>query len=282
MTFALLDETRDAAERSPPTAVAERPARASISVVVPVRDNAEGVARLLRWWSPGVARELVFVDDGSTRPVVADGPAVRVLRTLPRGPAAARNVGWRAATGGWVAFLDSDCLPDARWPGAFGDGWSGEVAIQGRVRALGNDWLSRYYESQGVLRPMEWSADGRPTYLITANAMVHREALEAVGGFCESFPIAAGEDVDLGFRLGGIGSLRWCGTASVAHAFEPSLRAFVRRFVRYGRGNRLLARAHGPRFFAPRPFPPLAPSAANHILASLAFVCLLAGWTLER
>jgi glycosyltransferase involved in cell wall biosynthesis len=51
--------------------------------------------------------EIIVVDDASPTPVTADG--VRVLR-LERnvGPAEARNAGWEAARGTYVAFLDSD------------------------------------------------------------------------------------------------------------------------------------------------------------------------------
>lgn len=149
---------------------------------------------------------------------------------------------------------------------------------------MGKDWLSRYYESQGVLRPMAWTEDGRPQYLISANCLVHRSALERVGGFSERFPLAAGEDVDLGLRLSQIGALRWCADASVIHDFEPSMRAFFSRFFRYGRGNRMLADGQSDStgdFFSPRPFLPLLRRPENFLLAGLAFAALGTGWLFE-
>ncbi|NOJ79788.1 glycosyltransferase [Myxococcus xanthus] len=266
----------------------EMPRLKSISVVVPVRDNPHGLARLGTWWR-GLGEdqrplELIVVDDASHVPVEFVAEEVRILQGGGRGPACARNVGWRAAKGPWVAFLDSDCLPAAGWPASFAAGWRGEVAVQGAVRAMGKDWLSSYYESQGVLRPMAWTEDGRPQYLISANCLVHRDALERIGGFGERFPLAAGEDVDLGLRLSQIGELRWCADASVAHDFEPSMRAFVRRFLRYGRGNRMLAEGQPEStgdFFSPRPFLPLLRRPENFLLAGLAFVALGVGWILE-
>ncbi|RKH35678.1 glycosyltransferase [Corallococcus praedator] len=265
----------------------EAPRLKSISVVVPVRDNPHGLARLGTWWR-GLGEdqrplELIVVDDASRVPVEFVAEEVRILQGGGRGPACARNVGWRAAKGPWVAFLDSDCLPAAGWPASFATGWRGEVAVQGAVRAMGTDWLSSYYESQGVLRPMAWTEDGRPQYLISANCLVHRDTLERIGGFGERFPLAAGEDVDLGLRLSQIGALRWCADASVAHDFEPSMRAFVRRFLRYGRGNRMLAEGQPESagdFFSPRPFLPLLRRPENFLLAGIAFVALGAGWLL--
>lgn len=265
-----------------------KPTPASTSVVIPVRNNASGIGRLVRWWSAldrgDRPRELVIVDDGSITPVVTNAPDCRILRTEGRGPAAARNLGWRAAVGDWVAFVDSDCLPDPSWSSSLSRGWGGEVGVQGRVRPLGDGRLSRFYESQGILRPMAWSHDGRPRYLITANALVWREALEVVGGFDESFRLAAGEDVDLGLRLSAVGTLRWCADASVAHEFEESVISFVRRFVRYGRGNRTLADRLDERLrsdFRPRPFFAESGQLGDHALALVAFGSLATGWLLE-
>src|SRR5436309_10734306 len=43
------------------------------------------------------------------------GAGLRVLRSRGRGPAAARNVGWRVADAEWVAFLDDDVEVTAGW-----------------------------------------------------------------------------------------------------------------------------------------------------------------------
>lgn len=70
--------------------------------------------------------EILVVDDdpdGSAWPVVdahrarlSGRPALRYL-TAPatQGPAAARNVGWRAAHGAVIAFTDDDTIADPAW-----------------------------------------------------------------------------------------------------------------------------------------------------------------------
>ncbi|WP_075905832.1 glycosyltransferase family 2 protein [Actinomadura sp. CNU-125] len=65
--------------------------------------------------------EIIVVDDrpvpGTPLPLPDAGRhALRVLRSGGRGPAAARNTGWRAAATEWIAFLDDDVVPGPRWP----------------------------------------------------------------------------------------------------------------------------------------------------------------------
>lgn len=83
----------------------------TVSVVIPTRNRpaqtAAAVESALAQTLP--PHEIVVVDDASTEPVGLCYPRVRVLRQAERrGAAAARNRGIDAATGAWVAFLDSD------------------------------------------------------------------------------------------------------------------------------------------------------------------------------
>ena len=60
--------------------------------------------------------ELIFVDDGSVdgSAVIAAAQGAVVVASGGRGAGAARNVGWRRASGELVWFVDSDCEADAR------------------------------------------------------------------------------------------------------------------------------------------------------------------------
>lgn len=87
-----------------------------ISVIVPTYNRAHylkaALNSVLHQTCP--PHEVIVIDDGSTdetRAVVAAmaGP-VRYMYQDNRGPAAARNLGLRAARGEWIAFNDSDDL----------------------------------------------------------------------------------------------------------------------------------------------------------------------------
>jgi len=148
---------------------------------------------------------VLLVDDrspGSPPPALRlRGPLAgrtSVLRSGGRGPAAARNVGWRAARAPWVAFLDDDVIPSAGWRAALAADLCGlapdVVGSQGAIRVpLPRD-----------RRPTDWErnvAGLEHARWATADLAYRRDALAAVGGFDERFPRAYREDSDLGLRL---------------------------------------------------------------------------------
>lgn len=81
-----------------------------ISVIVPTFGRAEAVARAVdSALAQDADLEVVVVDDASPIPVAIDREHVRVLRLGANvGAAGARNAGVAAASGEWIALLDSD------------------------------------------------------------------------------------------------------------------------------------------------------------------------------
>jgi GT2 family glycosyltransferase len=97
-----------------------------VTVVVPVRDDPEGVAALLRSLRAAVSlpARVVVVDDGSDDPArlheavhesAADLQVELVRRDRPGGPAAARNAGIARVDTELVALLDADCVVGVDW-----------------------------------------------------------------------------------------------------------------------------------------------------------------------
>ncbi len=164
-------------------------ALSDLTLVVPVKNNQTGVVRLLNAclnvFAPSrCPAEILLVDNLSCPPVkvpahLSWGLPVRVLACMRPGAAAARNLGARQAKTPWILFLDSDCLPTPGLIDGYRQAMNGAVAYAGMVRAERDDSISRYYDTQGILKPLPlWNnGEERPAYLITANALVWREAL---------------------------------------------------------------------------------------------------------
>ena len=90
------------------------PSHRDVTVVIPVRDNASGVQRLVMALR---GLRVLVVDDGSATPITPglfDGASCQIevyRHDLSRGPAAARNTGAALCRTEFVAFLDADVLP---------------------------------------------------------------------------------------------------------------------------------------------------------------------------
>lgn len=120
--------------------------------------------------------------------------AIHYVAPTGRGPAAARNAGWRSGRGRVVAFTDDDCIPDPRWlaEGLATLGDAGAAAASGRVIVPVPERPTDYERDAAGLASAQF---------VTANCFVRREALEAVGGFDERYEAAWREDSDLQFSL---------------------------------------------------------------------------------
>lgn len=206
----------------------------TISIVVPTHDRHERLSRLLRGLEaqtfPADDFEVVVVDDGSLPPVrvsAESGLRLRLLRNASSsGPAAARNIGWRAATGALVAFTDDDCRPSVDWLRCLFEKWQGDTTriVQG---ATAPD-----PEGGSEPGPLTRTMDIRgPTGVYeTCNIAYPRVLLERTQGFDERFKRACGEDLDLGMRARNHGAeLSFAPHALVYHAVhQPSLASMIR------------------------------------------------------
>ena len=228
------------------------------TVVIPVKDRADSLDRLLQALPPGVL--VIVVDDGSTDNTaeVARRHSADVIRhEHSRGPAAARNVGAAAAMTEFVAFIDSDCVPSHNWLTTslahFTD--LDVLAVAPRIVALGRiDTALRAYEATRSaldLGPLPGPVipKTRIAYVPSAALVVRREAFAKVEGFDEALHV--GEDVDFIWRLQRLGTIRYEPKATVAHEHRDSLVAFALRRAQYGTSAAALTKRH------PRQVPPL-------------------------
>ncbi len=216
-----------------------------ISVVVPTRDRPNALSRCLDALAAQTvddSLEILVVDDGSSSPravatAVARHPRAILIRRAGRGPAAARNVGARAATGAVVCFTDDDCLPEPQWAEQFlaalrrgADAAGGATIAEGGALAEASELIAR-----APVRADE--ADGDSVSFAPSNNLAcWKSVMEAVP-FDESYPGAAGEDREWCARLLSTGhTLRYVPSARVVHRQELTFRRFLRQQIRYGEG----------------------------------------------
>jgi histidinol-phosphate phosphatase family protein len=197
------------------------------SVVIPTtgRDSLRPLLHALATADGPAPAEVLVVDD---RPAPRSQAAAeirvpgtagfRVLRSGGRGPAAARNTGWRATTAEWVVFLDDDVRIRRDWPHRL----AADLArLPGRAGG-----------SQGRIR-VPLPAGRRPTDAernvaslatarwITADMAYRRAALAAAGGFDERFTRAYREDADLALRVRAAGYQLTAGSRLTEHPVRP-------------------------------------------------------------
>ncbi len=180
----------------------------AVSVVIPCFNQAhylaEAIESALAQTLPPA--EVVVVDDGSednSFAVAGRYERVKRMRQQNKGVAAARNVGWRASAGEYLAFLDADdrLLPEALEVGvgalarrpnvAFASGLSRDIGDDGQVieglrqPVVAQDHYLRLLEDCFI-----WSG---------SSIVFRRSGLDEVGGFDES--LVAADDYDLYLRL---------------------------------------------------------------------------------
>ena len=211
--------------------------------------------------------EVIVVDDGTLESDAvaaacarADTPIRLIRHEQARGPAAARNAGWRAARATAVLFLDDDAVPD------------GEL-----LRLVSSVLAERGHAIAGVegqVVPDDWQAADASPFVITlrtaggghtCNIAYWVSALADVDGFDEAFPHAIGEDYDLAYRVQRqVGPIIYDGRLLARHAVHGV------RGARVGWRQRRMARPSLIRLFLKHPDrfpPPFAPAFARPTIA---------------
>jgi mycofactocin system glycosyltransferase len=220
------------------------PSHRDVTVVIPVRDNAIGVRRLVTSLR---GLRVIVVDDGSSCPIELEDfagahCAIEVLHHVRnRGPAAARNTGLAACTTDYVAFLDSDVAPRRGWLEALLGHFCDPTVALVAPRIVGSEQsenvIARYEAVHSSLdlglREAPVLPHSSVSYVPSAAIVCRTSAIREVGGFDET--MHSGEDVDLCWRLVETGArLRYEPIALVAHDHRTELRRWVARKAFYG------------------------------------------------
>jgi HAD superfamily hydrolase (TIGR01662 family) len=237
--------------------VAVTPPRFAIVVPTVGRQSLAMLLQTLAAAEGPLPERLVIVDD---RP--APGPRPEVPARLSdattfqhsggRGPAAARNVGWRFVAAGetalsdsqpmWIAFLDDDVLVTPTW-----------------LQDLADDVATAPPEVagiQGVIsvplpthrRPTDWernTAGLQTSAWITADMAYRLDALTRTDGFDERFRRAFREDADLALRVKALGFRLVPGQRKTCHPVREADRWVSVRMQAGNADDVLMARLHG-------------------------------------
>jgi glycosyltransferase involved in cell wall biosynthesis len=221
----------------------------SVSVIVCAHDAEDTLA----WCLDGVAEldypnyEAIVVDDGSTDATaeIARRFGVRVVQVENGGLSAARNTGLAEATGEIAAYLDADARPDPHWLS-----YLAATFVSTAHAGIGGPNVPP--PEEGPVARCVARAPGGPIHVLVSdreaehipgcNMAFRRAALAEAGGFDPQFR-QAGDDVDICWRLRGAGwTLGFEPAAVVWHRRRPSVRAFWRQQVGYGKAEALLER----------------------------------------
>jgi glycosyltransferase involved in cell wall biosynthesis len=128
-----------------------------VSVVIPAYNAqqtiAEAVEQSVAQAKGPMEVEVVVVDDGSVDDTakIAESAGATVIKQENAGPAAARNRGWKSATGQVICFTDSDCVPMSGWLENLLDGFRdrqvGAVAGSYEIANTGS-WLAHWVHQE--------------------------------------------------------------------------------------------------------------------------------------
>jgi histidinol-phosphate phosphatase family protein len=203
----------------------------SFSIVVPTIGRPSLFALLESLGASDGVRpdEIVLVDDRreATDELVPDaiagwpGEIVRVQRSGGRGPAVARNVGWRAVTADWVVFLDDDVQVTESW---LRDLRTDLAECEADARIAGTQ-ARLQVPLPDDRRPTDWergTAGLERAAWITADMAFRRDVLDLVGGFDERFPRAFREDADIALRIQDAGFRIDTGRRVTVHPVRPA------------------------------------------------------------
>jgi GT2 family glycosyltransferase len=220
-----------------------------VTAVIPVHNRADLLERLLaslRAQTVAVA-EILVVDDGSTdgAPGVARAFGCRLLEMRENaGFARAVNRGWRAASPGWIAILNSDVELDPRWlEYLLGHAAAASFAAGTIFDAVNRSIVDGTYDLVSRAACAWRAGHGAPAadHYVPASpiaiapataCLFRRDVLERLNGFDESY-VSWLEDVDLGLR---------CVREGLAGVYVPDAIAWHHGSASFGRWSQRMVR----------------------------------------
>ena len=213
-----------------------------VSVVIPAYNAqdtiAQAVSHSLAQVKGAMEVEVIVVDDGSNDDTVkvAESAGAMVIRQQNAGPAAARNRGWKTATGQFICFTDSDCIPAADWMENLLDGFTdSQVGAVAGSYEIANPRSSLARWVQQEIRERHKRMGSFVRAFGSYNVAIPRYVLQATGGFDPVYRRASGEDNDLSYRIIKEGwRIAFRPQAKVSHYHPDKLWTYLKEQYRHG------------------------------------------------
>jgi len=218
-----------------------------ISLVIPVRNEEESLARLLdsirRQTRP--PDEVLLVDGGSTdrtvelaRELAAGDPRFRVVEAGEATPGRGRNVGAAAARHPWIAFTDAGIALEPDWLERLAERVAGDPpadVVYGNFEPVTRTFFERCAAIAYVApkEPREGGGEARGPFI--ASSLMRREVWRRAGGFPD---LRAAEDLIFMENIERLGVVtRWAPRATAWWQLQPGFARTYRRFALYSKHN---------------------------------------------
>jgi len=219
-----------------------------ISVIIPVKNDETRIEKCLKavFSQTLQPHEVLLIDGHSTDHTIekAQEFPVKIVYENYGTVGGARQTGIESANGEYIAFTDSDCIPEKNWlemlieefkPGIVGVGGGikniGEGIWEKSIAIALDSFLGSANSVQDRMIP-------KPRFVRSisgCNSSYRKTDVEKAGGFNVSYRF--NEDTDLNKRLSTFGMILYTPSAVVLHDQSRNLKQFAKRMFQFGEGR---------------------------------------------
>jgi len=224
-----------------------RPESIAISVVVPVRDEADSIRRLIEalLGQTRPPNEIVITDGGSVdgtreiiREIISQGAPVKLILDEDSLPGRSRNLAVANAKNDWIGFIDAGIKPEASWLAGLAEKVESDstVDVVYGTYAPVIDSFFRECAAIAYVPAATITEEGPVRAYSIASALMRRKVWEQTGGFPED--LRSAEDLLFMNKVTRAGfHIVRAPRAIVYWNIQPGFWGTFRRFVIYSRNN---------------------------------------------